>query len=116
MGKTIICPCHDVTVEDIRAMYAAGYTHPETLKRATAVFMGPCQGKHCAGPVMELLRELSGGDEGRVSRRPTARPPLRPVLLGVLAGAAGPSAGPPAQTGPETGPGTGAASGATGGA
>ncbi|GLX10186.1 (2Fe-2S)-binding protein [Microbispora sp. NBRC 16548] len=112
MGKTIICPCHDVTVEDIRAMYAAGYTHPETLKRATAVFMGPCQGKHCAGPVMELLRELSGGDEGRVSRRPTARPPLRPVLLGVLAGAAGLSA----QTGPETGPETGAASGATGGA
>ncbi|XVQ89530.1 (2Fe-2S)-binding protein [Microbispora siamensis] len=92
MGKTIICPCHDVTVEDIRAMYAAGYTHPETLKRATAVFMGPCQGKHCAGPVMELLRELAGGDEGRVSRRPTARPPLRPVPLGVLAGAAGPSA------------------------
>lgn len=112
MGKTIICPCHDVTVEDIRAMYAAGYTHPETLKRATAVFMGPCQGKHCAGPVMELLRELSGGDEGRVSRRPTARPPLRPVPLGVLAGAAGLSA----ETGPERGPETGAASGATGGA
>ncbi|MGI5158598.1 (2Fe-2S)-binding protein [Microbispora sp. CA-102843] len=108
MGKTIICPCHDVTVEDIRAMYAAGYTHPETLKRATAVFMGPCQGKHCAGPVMELLRELAGGDEARVSRRPTARPPLRPVLLGVLAGAAGPSA--------ETGPGTSAESGTTGGA
>jgi bacterioferritin-associated ferredoxin len=112
VGKTIICPCHDVTVEDIRAMYAAGYTHPETLKRATAVFMGPCQGKHCAGPVMELLRELSGGDEGRVSRRPTARPPLRPVPLGVLAGAAGLSA----ETGPERGPETGAASGATGGA
>ncbi|OPG14264.1 (2Fe-2S)-binding protein [Microbispora sp. GKU 823] len=108
MGKTIICPCHDVTVEDIRAMYAAGYTHPETLKRATAVFMGPCQGKHCAGPVMELLRELAGGDAGRVDRRPTARPPLRPVPLGVLAGAAGPSA----ETSPETSP----VNGTTGGA
>ncbi|WP_067180771.1 (2Fe-2S)-binding protein [Microtetraspora niveoalba] len=88
MGKTIVCPCHDVTVEDIRATHAAGYTHPETLKRATAAFMGPCQGKHCAGAVMALLRELTGGRDAPVTRRPTARPPLRPVALGLLAAAA----------------------------
>ncbi len=103
MGKTIICPCHDVTVEDVRAMHAAGYTHPETLKRATAAFMGPCQGKHCAGVVMALLRELTGagGEDGEhgapVTRRPTARPPLRPVALGLLAAAAE-TAGPAAET------------------
>ncbi|WP_433353543.1 (2Fe-2S)-binding protein [Microtetraspora malaysiensis] len=116
MGKTIVCPCHDVTVEDIRATYAAGYTHPETLKRATAAFMGPCQGKHCAGAVMSLLRELTGEPAGEpagepVTRRPTARPPLRPVALGLLAAAA--------QTGSETGAetgGTGVAGATTGGA
>ncbi|MEV1167904.1 (2Fe-2S)-binding protein [Nonomuraea sp. NPDC049784] len=91
MGKTIICPCHDVTVEDIRAMHAAGYTHPETLKRATAAFMGSCQGKHCAGAVMSFLRELTGEDGAPVTRRPTARPPLRPVALGLLAAAAEPT-------------------------
>ncbi|MFF4775547.1 (2Fe-2S)-binding protein [Microtetraspora fusca] len=116
MGKTIVCPCHDVTVEDIRATYAAGYTHPETLKRATAAFMGPCQGKHCAGAVMSLLRELIGEPAGEpMTRRPTARPPLRPVALGLLAAAAetGPENG--AETGAEAG-GTGAAGATTGGA
>ncbi|WP_432215021.1 (2Fe-2S)-binding protein, partial [Salmonella enterica] len=52
MAKTFICICHDVTVEDIEQSVAQGFTHVETIKRFTAVYMGPCQGKWCG----ELVR------------------------------------------------------------
>lgn len=76
-----MCPCHDATEYDLREAWRTGHRHPETVKRLTAAFMGPCQGKYCAPLVRELLDEL-GADE---QRRPTARPPVFPVRLGALA-------------------------------
>jgi hypothetical protein len=81
--RTIVCPCHDVTLLDLEVAWERGYTHPETLKRATALFMGPCQGKHCAPHLQEFLAGKGVAPEGR--RRPTVRPPLYPVRLGELA-------------------------------
>jgi hypothetical protein len=98
--RTIVCPCHDATLSDLRACWNAGFRHPETLKRATAVLMGPCQGKYCAPLVAAILTELAaetnceGGNGDRdqarhqgppPQRRPSARPPLYPVRLGELA-------------------------------
>lgn len=77
-----------MTLSDLRRSWASGYTHPETLKRATAVFMGPCQGKYCAPLVGQIIAELDGERAGQATpaqRRPTARPPLYPVRLGDLA-------------------------------
>lgn len=79
----LICPCHDVTEYDIRRMVDEGYTSPETIKRATAVYMGSCQGKHCAPLVQDLLVELGVEKEGE-QRRPTARASICPVVLGAL--------------------------------
>jgi len=98
--RTIVCPCHDATLYDLRSRWTAGFRHPETLKRATAVLMGPCQGKYCAPLVSAILTELGGEtghdygsgtgrqadhQAGPLQRRPAARPPLYPVRLGDLA-------------------------------
>jgi bacterioferritin-associated ferredoxin len=83
--KTVVCLCHDVTEADLRRMFAQGYTDPETLKRSTGAFMGPCQGKFCAPAVLAIIAELTGEDRARV---PTSRPPLVPVPMGLLASAA----------------------------
>lgn len=79
--KTIVCPCQDVTLGDVLDAIEHGHTNVETLKRATAVFMGACQGKTCAPHVKALIGEVSGDDY----RRPSARLPLQPILLGALA-------------------------------
>jgi bacterioferritin-associated ferredoxin len=81
--RTIVCPCHDVTVEDVRRAWADGYRHPDTVKRATAAFMGPCQGKYCATAMRELIVEL-GGDQDAWPYRPAVRSPLYPVYMGEL--------------------------------
>jgi hypothetical protein len=94
--RTIVCPCHDATLYDLRSCWTAGFRHPETLKRATAVLMGPCQGKYCAPLVSTILTDLASEtshEEGTgaarrarpLQRRPSARPPLYPVRLGDLA-------------------------------
>lgn len=91
--RTIVCPCHDATLFDLRSRWAAGYTHPETLKRATAVFMGPCQGKLCAPLVGDVIAELQGHGEPQ-QRRPSVRAPLYPVRMGDLVDDREPDRGP----------------------
>lgn len=81
--RSIVCPCHDATLFDLKAMIGRGYTHPETLKRATAVFMGSCQGKYCAPLVHKFLAEHRGGFTDDLVR-PTVRAPLNAVRLGLL--------------------------------
>lgn len=79
----IICPCHDVTEADVHRVIDEGHSSPETIKRATAVYMGSCQGKYCSTLVQGLL--LSRGVEAPgSSRRPAARVPVIPVPLGSL--------------------------------
>lgn len=82
--RTIVCPCHDVTVEDVRRAWADGFRHPDTVKRATAAFMGPCQGKYCAAAMRDLIVELAG-DPDAWPYRPTVRSPVHPVYMGELA-------------------------------
>lgn len=86
MSKIVVCPCHDVTVADLIRMFEQGYHDPETLKRSTGAFMGPCQGKFCSPAVLGVIAQLTGEQS---SRRPTSRPPLVPVPMGLLAAAAG---------------------------
>lgn len=82
-GKTLICPCHDVTRADIEAAIEHGHSDPETVKRATAVYMGACQGKFCSPLVQRILLEHGIEQAGR-QRRPAARIPIMPVPLGAL--------------------------------
>jgi bacterioferritin-associated ferredoxin len=74
------CLCEDVRVRDVRAAVAAGFDHPELVKRRTGAMTGPCQGKLCTPLVLSLLREL--GAEHSPTR---SRPLVRPVRLADLA-------------------------------
>ncbi len=89
MGKVVLCLCHDVTREDVERAIALGYDHPETVKRFTAAFMGPCQGKACREAILAVVAERTGRDPASLEP-PRARPPAFPVRLGQLAG--GPAA------------------------
>jgi bacterioferritin-associated ferredoxin len=88
MNPTIVCLCHDVSIEDIDRAVAHGYTDPETIKRFTGALMGPCQGKACADQVMEVMagRLARLGVERDGLRSPTTRPPAFPLRLGQLSG------------------------------
>jgi bacterioferritin-associated ferredoxin len=85
VSKTILCLCHDVTEEDVRRAVAEGYTEPETIKRYTAAFMGPCQGRWCADLVMEAIADALGRPVSELQAT-TSRPPAYAVRMGQLAG------------------------------
>lgn len=87
MSKTILCLCHDVTAEDVRRAVADGYVEPETIKRYTAAFMGPCQGRSCADLVLEAIADALGRPVAELEPT-TSRPPAYTVRLGQLAGVA----------------------------
>jgi bacterioferritin-associated ferredoxin len=86
--KAFLCLCLDITRADVDRAIAEGFTDAETLKRYTACFMGPCQGKACMDTIVEYLAERTGADPAAL-RRPTLRPPSHPVRLGMLAGLGG---------------------------
>jgi bacterioferritin-associated ferredoxin len=85
MAKSFVCLCLDLTQADLERAVCEGFRDPETLKRYTACFMGPCQGKSCLDTVVELLAERVGADPESLPR-PTLRAPAHPVRLGLLAG------------------------------
>jgi bacterioferritin-associated ferredoxin len=82
--KTILCLCHDVSDADIRRAVRDGFTEPETIKRYTGAFMGPCQGRSCGDLVLEAIAAALGRPVGEL-RATTSRPPARPVRMGELA-------------------------------
>src|SRR5262249_25522356 len=44
---SVVCPCMDVTVAEVRDLVARVETHVEVVKRLTGCGMGPCQGVPC---------------------------------------------------------------------
>jgi len=83
VGKEILCACEDVTVDDVRRAFEAGYRDLESVKRYTGLGTGPCQGKSCIAAVARTLLKL-GATPAEVAPF-TARPPVEPVPLGELA-------------------------------
>ncbi len=83
-AKRFVCLCEDVTETDVRQAIAEGFDHIETMKRYTTVTMGPCQGKMCHRPSIDLCAALTGRTVAETGTT-TARPPLQPVPLGALA-------------------------------
>jgi sarcosine oxidase subunit beta len=82
-GKTIVCACEDVTLEEVRRAFAAGHRDLESVKRYTGLGTGPCQGKSCVPlAVRELLRLGATPEEAAPF---TVRPPVEPVELGAVA-------------------------------
>lgn len=80
---TIICRCEDVRAAAVARAVAVGGARPVTVKAATRLGMGMCQGRTCGPYLVEWLRARQGyePEEGPPWR---VRPPLAPVPLGRL--------------------------------
>jgi len=86
-GKTIVCRCNDVTVEEIEALIDSGVTDIEEIKRLLRVGMGPCQGRTCIPIVLGILARKTGKRPEEIPL-PKARVPVRPVRVEVIVGGA----------------------------
>jgi hypothetical protein len=105
----VVCRCEEVHLSELLHALAQGYDAPETMKRATRVSMGACQGRVCRPIYAALWRAWSAAPEGgdSVSTEvghvgvdpdsraslpirpgldlPGSRPPVRPIRLADLA-------------------------------
>ena len=90
--KVIVCPCEDVTLEEIDEAVHRGYRTMEEVKRLTGATTGPCQGKVCLHACVARVAAVAGSlpDEvGGITHRPPAR------ALPLHAFASEPEGGPP---------------------
>ena len=56
-GKSYVCHCEDVTVEDLlKAVGERKYISVDELKHITRMGMGPCRGKRCIPRARQVLR------------------------------------------------------------
>lgn len=85
MPKTIICRCEDVTWEDLKEAFSAGFRDLESLKRYTGLCTGFCQGKGCLAHAARLLADLRGGDD-MVNDPTRTRPLWQPTAIAHFAG------------------------------
>ncbi len=79
----IVCRCEDVTAGGVRAAIAAGARDPGTLKRATRLGMGRCQGRYCTSAALQLFAEAGFPQPPEALFAPQL--PVRPVRLQQLA-------------------------------
>jgi len=81
----LVCPCMDVTVDEILDLVAAGETHVEVLKRLTGCGMGPCQGVPCWDNLAHVVGHATGRAPAEFGH-PTYRPPGAALTLAQAAG------------------------------
>ncbi len=82
-ADTILCRCEEVTLGDALAGYAVTPGHLGTLKRATRVGMGRCQGRYCGPATARLIAEHTG--EILTDRSFFApRVPIKPVAINAI--------------------------------
>ncbi len=84
--KALVCPCEDVTVDEVEHAVSKGYCDVESVKRYTGFGTGMCQGKQCLSAVARVLQ-----DHAKVAPKAlvpfTPRPPLFPTELSLWASA-----------------------------
>jgi sarcosine oxidase subunit beta len=86
MSKALICPCEDVTTEEIDHAITKGYCDVESVKRYTGFGTGMCQGKQCLNAVACRLEEHAKLKPNQLLPF-TPRPPLFPTELSLWASA-----------------------------
>ena len=57
---TMICRCEEVRFGAARAALADGLNDAGSVKRATRIGMGPCQGRYCRPLLEALIQEATG--------------------------------------------------------
>ena len=86
--ETIVCRCEEITLAQVRAGLAEGPTHSGTLKRATRLGMGRCQGRYCGPVAARIVAEATGSPlEDQSHFAP--RVPIKPIDIGAILAAQG---------------------------
>jgi hypothetical protein len=75
------CACRGISTDAAYAAIGSGWTTAETVKRATRVSFGVCQGRRCLPWLAERLELPLADPRAQI----TPRPPLVPVPASVLA-------------------------------
>ena len=83
----LVCPCMDVTVDEVLDLIASGVTHIEELKRRTTCGMGLCQGVPCWDYLAAVIADATGQSLSAIGH-PTYRPPRSALTIGQAAGMA----------------------------
>ncbi|HLT31078.1 MAG TPA: FAD-dependent oxidoreductase [Myxococcaceae bacterium] len=94
MSKALVCPCEDVTFDNLDHAVSHGHTDIESIKRFTGFGTGMCQGKSCM-PAVSAYLHRKGLLPPEAQAPFTARPPLQPTRLAVLASDPVPAQEPP---------------------
>ncbi|MBS1301488.1 2Fe-2S iron-sulfur cluster-binding protein [Loktanella sp. SALINAS62] len=79
-SDTIICRCEELTLDDIRTGLDDKPGHAGTLKRATRVGMGRCQGRYCGPVAARMVAETTGKPIENLSFF-APRVPIKPVAI-----------------------------------
>lgn len=80
---TIICRCEEITLGQVRAGLADKPGHAGTLKRATRLGMGRCQGRYCAAVAARLVAQATGQPITDHSHF-APRVPIKPVSISAI--------------------------------
>ncbi len=81
--ETIICRCEELTLDDIRSGLNTKPGHVGTLKRATRVGMGRCQGRYCGPVAAHIVAEETGQAIEDLSFF-APRVPIKPVAISAI--------------------------------
>jgi thioredoxin reductase len=80
---TVVCRCEELTVGRLKAGLGESPGHAGTLKRATRVGMGRCQGRYCGPVAARLVAEATGKPLEDLSFF-APRVPVKPVAIGAI--------------------------------
>ena len=80
---TIICRCEEITLGQVRAGLSDKPGHAGTLKRATRLGMGRCQGRYCGAVAARLVAEAAGQPVNDHSHF-APRVPVKPVSIAAI--------------------------------
>ncbi len=81
--ETIICRCEEITLGQVRAGLADKPGHAGTLKRATRLGMGRCQGRYCAAVAARMVAGSMGQPVNDHSHF-APRVPIKPVSIAAI--------------------------------
>lgn len=87
MSKALVCPCEDVTVDDVKHAISRGFCDMESVKRFTGFGTGMCQGKQCQAAVGQVLHDHAKQLKPAALQPFTPRQPLYPTPLSLFASA-----------------------------
>ena len=80
---TVMCRCEELTLGDLRGGMATEPGHVGTLKRATRVGMGRCQGRYCGPVAARMVADQTGKPVEDLSFF-APRVPIKPVAISAI--------------------------------